>query len=121
MHCNNSKTRKTSNRDNTFTTMKETVNVNIGSVAFILDEDAYRAGRISTSLYGYLNVPLEQKFIQNRKAPTPLSDEAAIESIAYEVTDHMEPDVVYLVGAGTCLDRLSEPLSNSIARGTIRS
>ena len=42
MHCNNSKTRKTSNRDNTFTTMKETVNVNIGSVAFILDEDAYR-------------------------------------------------------------------------------
>ena len=42
LHCNNSKTRKTSNRDNTFTTMKETVNVNIGSVAFILDEDAYR-------------------------------------------------------------------------------
>ena len=42
LHCNNSKTRKTLNRDNTFTTMKETVNVNIGSVAFILDEDAYR-------------------------------------------------------------------------------
>lgn len=78
-----------------------------------IDEDAYRAGRISTSLYGYLNVPLEQKFIQNRKAPTPLSDEAAIESIAYEVTDHMEPDVVYLVGAGTTtrgvMDKLGLP------------
>ena len=41
-------------------------------------------------------------FSQNRKAAgRALPDEAAIESIAYEVTDHMEPDVVYLVGAGT--------------------
>ncbi len=66
-----------------------------------IDEDAYRSGHINTALYGYLKIPAERALIQNRKAPTPLSDEAAIESIAYEVTDHMEPDVVYLVGAGT--------------------
>lgn len=66
-----------------------------------IDEDAYRSGHINTALYGYLKIPAERALTQNRKAPTPLSDEAAIESIAYEVTDHMEPDVVYLVGAGT--------------------
>lgn len=66
-----------------------------------IDEDAYRSGHINTALYGYLKTPAERALTQNRKAPTPLSDEAAIESIAYEVTDHMEPDVVYLVGAGT--------------------
>ena len=66
-----------------------------------IDEDAYRSGHINTALYGYLKIPAERVLTQNRKAPTPLSDEAAIESIAYEVTDHMEPDVVYLVGAGT--------------------
>lgn len=66
-----------------------------------IDEDAYRGGHINTALYGYLKIPAERALTQNRKAPTPLSDEAAIESIAYEVTDHMEPDVVYLVGAGT--------------------
>lgn len=66
-----------------------------------IDEDAYRSGHINTALYGYLKIPAERALTQNRKTPTPLSDEAAIESIAYEVTDHMEPDVVYLVGAGT--------------------
>lgn len=66
-----------------------------------IDEDAYRSGHINTALYGYLKIPAERALTQNRKAPTPLSDEAAIESIAYEVTDHMEPDVVYLVRAGT--------------------
>ena len=75
-----------------------------------IDEDAYRSGHISTSLYGYLKVPAEQTLTQNRKAPTPLSDEAAIESIAYEVTDHMEPDVVYLVGAGTTTRGVMEKL-----------
>ena len=75
-----------------------------------IDEDAYRSGHISTSLYGYLKVPAEWTLTQNRKAPTPLSDEAAIESIAYEVTDHMEPDVVYLVGAGTTTRGVMEKL-----------
>lgn len=66
-----------------------------------IDEDEYRAERINTRLYGYLTVPEEKNLIQNRKAPTPVSDTAAIESIAYEVVDHMEEDTYYLIGAGT--------------------
>lgn len=66
-----------------------------------IDEEQYRKEIISTRLYGYLRVPKERSLIQSRKAPTPLSDEASIESIACEVTDGMEPDTFYLIGAGT--------------------
>lgn len=66
-----------------------------------IDEDEYRKELLNTRLYGYLAVPREKNLIQNRKAPTPLSDTAAIGSIAYEVVDHMEEDVCYLIGAGT--------------------
>lgn len=66
-----------------------------------IDEEMYRRELINTKLYGYLMVPREKTLIQNRKAPTPVSDTAAIESIAYEVTDAMKPDTCYLIGAGT--------------------
>lgn len=66
-----------------------------------IDEEQYRKENISTRLYGYLMVPKERSFTQNRKAPTPLSDAASIESIAYEVIRQMEPDTCYIIGAGT--------------------
>ena len=66
-----------------------------------IDEDLYRQEIINTRLYGYLSVPLEHVFTQNRKAPTPLSETAAIESIAHEIVEHMDPYTYYLIGAGT--------------------
>lgn len=66
-----------------------------------IDEELYRQEIINTRLYGYLSVPLERVFTQNRKAPTPLSETASIESIAHEIVEHMEPDTYYLIGAGT--------------------
>lgn len=66
-----------------------------------IDEEEYRKEIINTKLYGYLPVPREKMLIQSRKAPTPLSDTAAIESIAHEVVGQMEDDTYYLIGAGT--------------------
>ena len=66
-----------------------------------IDEQLYRQEIINTRLYGYLSVPLEHVFTQNRKAPTPLSETASIESIAHEIVEHMEEDTYYLIGAGT--------------------
>lgn len=66
-----------------------------------IDEALYRQEIINTRLYGYLSVPLEHVFTQNRKAPTPLSETAAIESISHEIVEHMEEDTYYLIGAGT--------------------
>ena len=66
-----------------------------------IDEELDRQEIINTRLYGYLSVPLEHVFTQNRKAPTPLSETASIESIAHEIVEHMEEDTYYLIGAGT--------------------
>ena len=66
-----------------------------------IDEELYRQEIINTRLYGYLSVPLEHVFPQNRTAPTPLSETASIESIAHEIVEHMEEDTYYLIGAGT--------------------
>ena len=66
-----------------------------------LDEDALRNGQMRTSLFGYLNVPYKQTYLQNKKAPTPLSDNEAQGAIALDVTDHMEDGVVYVIGPGT--------------------
>ena len=49
-----------------------------------IDEEQYRKEHINTRLYGYLRVPKEWTLTQNKKAPSPLSDAAAMESIAYE-------------------------------------
>ena len=66
-----------------------------------LDEDAYRKNLVRTSLYGYLKVPYKKEFLQNKKAPTPLSDDQAQRAIALDIVDHMEKDTYYIIGAGT--------------------
>ena len=66
-----------------------------------IDEEQYRKEHINTRLYGYLRVPKERTPTQNKKAPSPLSDAAAMESIAYEAIRQMEPDTYYIIGAGT--------------------
>lgn len=66
-----------------------------------LDEEALRNGQMRTSLFGYLNVPYKQAYLQNKKAPTPLSDSDAQGAIALDVTDHMEDGILYIIGPGT--------------------
>jgi predicted polyphosphate/ATP-dependent NAD kinase len=66
-----------------------------------LDEVALRNGQMVTSLFGYLNVPYNRIYLQNKKAPTPLSDAEAQGAIALDVMDHMEDGVTYVIGPGT--------------------
>lgn len=66
-----------------------------------LDEAALRTGQVVTSLFGYLNVPYKHSYLQNKKAPTPLSDWDAQGAIALDVIDHMEDNTLYIVGPGT--------------------
>jgi len=66
-----------------------------------IDEDAYRKGRVSTRLYGYLKVPDMGRRIQSRKAGTPLSQEASQNLIALAMIDAMEAATFYLVGPGS--------------------
>jgi len=66
-----------------------------------LDEAAYRQGIVSPRLYGYLRIPFERGLVQNRKAPSPLSERGACESIAWAVIDRMQAGWLYIVGPGT--------------------
>ena len=66
-----------------------------------LDEAAYREGVIAPKLYGYLKVPYEKRLLQGRKSPSRLDESGTLEAIALDVIDHMQEDIVYIVGPGT--------------------
>ena len=75
-----------------------------------LDESLYRLGKLGTRLFGYLSVPVNRPLLQCRKAPTPPSDIQAAYGIASQLIQTLQPDVDYLVGAGTTLRALMEQL-----------
>jgi predicted polyphosphate/ATP-dependent NAD kinase len=66
-----------------------------------LDEEAYRQGRVSPRLYGYLNTPYRRRLIQGRKSPSPLDERGTLEAIAHDVIEQMQEGVVYIVGPGS--------------------
>lgn len=66
-----------------------------------IDEDAFRADRVEVRLYGYLKVPFDRRYLQNKKSPTPQSDSDAQVSIACDIIDDMKDDVFYIIGSGT--------------------
>lgn len=78
-----------------------------------IDEEAYRDGRVSTSLYGYLVIPDERDYMQHGKAPSPQGERAQQESIACDMIECMRPDTYYLIGPGsttrTLMDELGLP------------
>ncbi|WP_373600548.1 ATP-NAD kinase family protein [Paraclostridium bifermentans] len=76
-----------------------------------LDETMYREGRVNTKLYGYLRVPLDNEAIQNKKAPTPLSEECAQKSIGLFIADNMEKDTIYIIGPGTTTKAILDTLN----------
>lgn len=83
-----------------------------------IDEAAYRQGRVSAKLYGYLKVPIDRRYTQGVKAASA-RDEHEIwvqESIAEHVVQNLAEDWIYLIGAGTTpraiMDRLG--LENSL-------
>ncbi|MEM3665581.1 MAG: ATP-NAD kinase family protein [Candidatus Bathyarchaeia archaeon] len=68
-----------------------------------VDEEAFRRGRVSAELYGYMLVPYEPHLIQGMKmASTATEDEMRNQAaIAIYVIENMGSNVVYIVGPGT--------------------
>lgn len=75
-----------------------------------IDEDAVRRDVLQTALYGYLKVPLDEAFMQNPKAPTSVSEEAAQRGIADDVVESMEADTCYIIGPGTTTRAIMQAL-----------
>jgi predicted polyphosphate/ATP-dependent NAD kinase len=68
-----------------------------------VDENAFREGRVSSRLYGYLLAPYEPYLIQGAKMASPMTESELRNqaAIAIYMIENMKPDVVYIVGPGT--------------------
>ena len=68
-----------------------------------VDEEAFRMGRLSARLYGYMLVPYEPTLIQGVKMASPATEDELRNqaAIAIYIIEEMEPDVIYIVGPGT--------------------
>lgn len=75
-----------------------------------IDEDAFREGRLSAKLYGYLRVPYEKRFLQGGKMSSGSNEEIALDSIAKEIVNLMEKDQIYIMSSGTTIQRIMKKL-----------
>ncbi|MDO4720665.1 MAG: ATP-NAD kinase family protein [Peptostreptococcaceae bacterium] len=75
-----------------------------------IDEDAFRSGSVVAKLYGYLKVPFQKQFIQNRKSGAIAGEGASLRGIAQYVVDQMEEDCLYIIGPGTTTRSVMEEL-----------
>ena len=68
-----------------------------------IDEEAFRRGKVSARLHGYLLSPYEPSLIQGAKMASPMTESELRNqaAIAIYITETMEDDVVYIVSAGT--------------------
>ena len=65
-----------------------------------IDEEAFRQGRVSAKLYGYLKIPFRTSLVQNLKIASA-GEEASLAGIAYDIVEKMEDDWLYIIGPGT--------------------
>lgn len=68
-----------------------------------VDEQAFREGRLSAELYGYMLSPYELHLIQGNKLASPMTESEVRNqaAIAIYIIEEMKPDIVYIIGPGT--------------------
>lgn len=75
-----------------------------------IDEEAFREGVVKTRLYGYLKIPFERRFLQGKKSGSVMNDQASQKEIAFDMVDHMQEDVYYIIGPGSTTRPIMEVL-----------
>ncbi|MEM2894244.1 MAG: ATP-NAD kinase family protein, partial [Candidatus Bathyarchaeia archaeon] len=75
-----------------------------------VDEEAYRAGRLSISLKGYAKTPYEPGLILSGKEATALDEETSKEAVASRVVEEMRRGVTYILGPGSTVAKVAELL-----------
>lgn len=78
----------------------ELVSVTEGEVRDI-DEDAFRQSRVQARHFGELKVPAEGRYLQHVKCGGREVEALVLEEIAAQIADHLDADVLYIVGPGT--------------------
>jgi len=76
-----------------------------------IDEAAYRAGKLTAALYGYLKIPSARTFLQRQKAGSSSDESRSQAAIASEVVAKMSDEVHYIIGPGTTTRAIMEKLN----------
>lgn len=76
-----------------------------------LDEDAFREDEVVARCYGYLSVPVDDTRMQLIKQGGINHHEIAVQDIATDVIESMEPDTYYLIGSGSTTAEIMNQLS----------
>jgi len=76
-----------------------------------LDEQAFREGKVVARCYGYLSVPVDDTRMQLSKQGGLNHQQIALQDIATEIIENMEPDVFYLIGSGSTTAEIMNQLS----------
>lgn len=74
-----------------------------------IDEDAFRGGRVSAALHGYLRVPQDAQAVQTGKSAA-VDERDAARGIGERVVADMEEGVVYIIGPGTTTRAIADAL-----------
>jgi predicted polyphosphate/ATP-dependent NAD kinase len=77
-----------------------------------VDEQAFREGRLSAELFGYLLSPFEPYLIQGNKLESPTTENEVRNqaAIAIYIIEEMKPEILYIVGPGTTTRVISDLL-----------
>ena len=76
-----------------------------------IDEDAFRVGRLSAKLYGYMKVPEESRLIQGLKTGGLSTSREELDGIAAEVCGRiLREDACFIIGPGTTTRAVMERL-----------
>lgn len=77
-----------------------------------IDEEAFRNGRVSARLYGYLRVPYQRNLVQAVKSGSTAGEEGALDGMAGDVIERMKaaPDQRFIFGPGTTTRAIAQRL-----------
>ena len=73
-----------------------------------IDEEAFRAGRVSAALYGMVNVPADPVRTQAMKSGGIGSEQGGQGEIAAKIMDDLQPGDTCIIGPGTTTRRVKE-------------
>jgi predicted polyphosphate/ATP-dependent NAD kinase len=77
-----------------------------------VNEQAFREGRLSAELYGYMLSPFEPHLIQGNKLESPITEDEVRNqaAIAIYIIEEMKKGIVYIIGPGTTTRTISDLL-----------
>jgi len=77
-----------------------------------VNEEAFRSGRLSAELHGYVLTPYEPHLIQANKLATPMTESELQNqaAAALYIIENMKPDVIYIMGPGTTTRTIADLL-----------